>query len=59
VVSLGAGSSTRSADPHPYLEGGGGNAPPSPDSLLQSRLEGGGSDATRCGDDTEATWVDG
>jgi hypothetical protein len=39
--------------PHPLLEGGGGDTPPTLASLLQS-LEGGGGDAARCKDDMEA-----
>jgi hypothetical protein len=50
---------TRSVDPHPCHEGGGGDAPPSPGSLLQSCLEGGGSDARPCGDDAKAIRLDG
>jgi hypothetical protein len=42
------GSHTGCADLYPYLEGCGGDAPPSPTSILQSRIEGGDSDVTRC-----------
>jgi hypothetical protein len=42
VVGLRAGSPTRPTDPHPRLEGGGGDALPFPASLLQSYLEGRG-----------------
>jgi hypothetical protein len=45
MVGLRAGSPAGFVDPHPRLEVGGGEAPPSPDSLRQSRLEGGGGDA--------------
>jgi hypothetical protein len=55
AVGLGAGSPARSADSHPRLEGEGGDASPSPTSLLQNRLEGGSGDATTCGDDADAT----
>jgi hypothetical protein len=43
-----------SADPHTRLEGSGGDASPFLASLLQSRLEGGSDDATRCRDDADA-----
>jgi hypothetical protein len=42
------------ANPHPRLEGGGGDVKPSPTSLLQSCLEGGSGDATQCRDDVDA-----
>jgi hypothetical protein len=54
VVGLGAGYSAGSADPHPHLEGGSGDASPSPASLLQSHFEGGSGDVTRCEDDGDA-----
>jgi hypothetical protein len=37
-------------DPHPFLEGGGGDVPPSPTGLFQSHFEGGNGDAAQCGD---------
>jgi hypothetical protein len=54
TVGLGAGSLAGSTDPHLRLEGGGGDASPSPDSLLQSYFECGSGDATQCGDDADA-----
>jgi hypothetical protein len=39
TVDLGVGSLAESADPHPRLEGGGGDASPSPTNLFQSCLE--------------------
>jgi hypothetical protein len=50
---LEAGSPAGSVDPHLFLEGGGGDAPPSPAGLFQSHLEGGSGDAAQCGDDAE------
>jgi hypothetical protein len=59
MVGLRAGSPAGFVDPHPRLEVGGGEAPPSPDSLRQSRLEGGGGDAAWYVDDAKASSMDG
>jgi hypothetical protein len=53
AVGLGAGSPIGSADPQPCLKGGGGDGPPFPASLLQSRLGGGSAHAAQWGDDAK------
>jgi hypothetical protein len=50
AVGLREGSPAGFVDPHPRLEGGGGDVLPSPTSLLQRHLEGGSGDAAQFGD---------